>query len=98
MAVGAWNGRPQLDIDIWGPWQAVMEEVVNSCEQHVRRLRTTLQRQSSEGLEQFRAEASELFDVSSELTERCEDHARWIEARSSESIDAASVLVVEKIQ
>lgn len=98
MTVGAWSGRTQLEIDIWGPWQAVMEEVLNCCDQHVQRLGVVLRCQNSEGLKQFRAEASALFDVSSELTERCEDHGRWIEARAIESGVGGSLLVAEKTQ
>lgn len=98
MTVGAWSGRAPSDIDIWGPWQAVMEEVLNCCDHHVQRLGVALQFQSLEGVEHFHAEASALFYLSSELTERCEDHGRWIESRASVSEDSDSVLVAEKIQ
>ncbi len=82
MTVGAWNGRPQPDIDIWGPWQTVMEEAVVCCDNHVQSLRDALRSRRSEDLERFRLAANALFNVSSELTERCEDHERWIVARA----------------
>lgn len=81
MTVGTWNGRVQPETDLWGPWQAVMEEAVNCCEQQVQRLEDALLGRTSEDLARFCAEASTLFGVSSELTERCEDYGRWIAAR-----------------
>lgn len=98
MNVGAWDSRPQHDIDIWGPWHAVMEEAVLCCDKHVQGLGDALRSRRTEDLEQFRVAACALFDVSSELTERCEDHERWVVARTGNSGNDDPALISENVQ
>lgn len=67
---------------VWGPWQAVMEEAVACCDARIGRLCGAVKGKTDLQLEEFRIAARDLFELGGELVERCEDHERWMRARS----------------
>ena len=66
----------------WGPWQSVMEEAVAGCMVQLRKLDGTLSDGGLGSLDEFHADAMQLYHLANELAERCEDIMRWQTTRS----------------
>jgi hypothetical protein len=66
----------------WGPWQSVMEEAVAGCMNQLRKLDAGLSDGGLDSVEDFYADAMQLYHLANELAERCEDINRWQSTRS----------------
>lgn len=66
----------------WGPWQPVMEEAVAGCMAQLRKLDSALKDRGLDSVDEFYADAMQLYQLADELAERCEDITRWQSTRS----------------
>lgn len=69
-------------LERWGPWQSVMEEAVAGCMAQLRKLDESLSDGGLDSVDEFYADAMQLYHLTNELAERCEDIARWRSVRS----------------
>jgi hypothetical protein len=70
------------ELERWGPWQPVMEEAVAGCMAQLRKLDEALSDGGLDSVNEFYADAMQLYHLANELAERCEDIKRWQSIRS----------------
>lgn len=63
----------------WGPWQSVMEDVLNRCGDFLVELDRSVAGEIQGDLAAFHELADGLYESANELVERCEDVERWAE-------------------